>query len=110
MLLPLRIRQTLPSSSAPAAAHKLNITPDDGAVLRCLLRLLCRATKGRPTSVDAVTLGDTWLQRAIAEGLIQPIPDARQYRWWVSAACTACTASAPQPGGGKPEAPAKSEP
>ncbi|KAL4427727.1 hypothetical protein ABPG75_001816 [Micractinium tetrahymenae] len=41
-----------------------------------------RATKGKPTTVDAVTLGDTWLQRAIAAGLIQPIPDARRYRWW----------------------------
>lgn len=47
--------------------------------------LPCRATKGLPTTVDAVTLGDAWLQRAISEGLIQPIPDARQYRWWVSA-------------------------
>ncbi|KAL4427736.1 hypothetical protein ABPG75_001825 [Micractinium tetrahymenae] len=41
-----------------------------------------QATKGKPTTVDAVTLGDTWLQRAIAAGLIQPIPDARRYRWW----------------------------
>ncbi|KAL4444599.1 hypothetical protein ABPG77_002416 [Micractinium sp. CCAP 211/92] len=41
-----------------------------------------RATKGRPTSVDAVTLGDTWLQRAIAAGLIQPIPEAQERRWW----------------------------
>lgn len=45
---------------------------------------VCRATKGRPTTVDAVTLGDAWLQGAIAEGLLQPIPNAREYRWWVS--------------------------
>ncbi|KAI3429510.1 hypothetical protein D9Q98_005599 [Chlorella vulgaris] len=43
-----------------------------------------KATKGKPSTADAVTLGDTWLQRAIAEGLIQPIPNARQYRWWDS--------------------------
>lgn len=49
--------------------------------LRCARR---RATKGAPTTADAVTLGDAWLQRAIREGLIQPIPNARQYRWWVS--------------------------
>lgn len=55
---------------------------------------LFRASKGKPTTVDAVTLGDAWLQRAIAEGLIQPIPNAREYRWWVSvrgwAATLAC--------------------
>ena len=61
-------------------------------LLRLLRLLRCRATKGKPTSVDAVTLGDAWLQRAIAEGLIQPIPGARQYRWWVSPA--ACNAAA----------------
>lgn len=38
-----------------------------------------------PTTVDVVTLGDAWLERAISEGLIQPIADARQCRWWVSA-------------------------
>ncbi|KAI7842702.1 hypothetical protein COHA_003633 [Chlorella ohadii] len=41
-----------------------------------------KASKGKPTTVDAVTLGDAWLQRTIAEGLIQPIPAAREYRWW----------------------------
>ena len=34
--------------------------------------------------MDAVTLGDAWLQQAIARGLLQPIPNARQQRWWVS--------------------------
>lgn len=43
-----------------------------------------RATKGRPTTVDAVTVGDAWLQRGIGEGLVQPIRDARQYRWWAA--------------------------
>lgn len=60
------------ATSAPAAAPAVSF----------------RATKGKPSTADAVTLGDTWLQRAIAEGLIQPIPNARQYRWWVSTAET----------------------
>ena len=38
----------------------------------------------QPTNVDVVTLGDVWLDRGIREGLLQPIPDAKQYRWWVS--------------------------
>lgn len=37
-----------------------------------------------PTNVDAVTLGDVWLQPAIAQGLLQPIPHATDRRWWVS--------------------------
>lgn len=40
-------------------------------------------SKGKPpTTVDAVTVGDAWLERGIREGLLQPIADARQYRWW----------------------------
>ena len=50
--------------------------------------LLARRTKwsksAQPTTVDVVTLGDVWLDRGIREGLLQPIPDAKQYRWWVS--------------------------
>ena len=38
----------------------------------------------KPTTVDAVTLGDAWLTAAISQNLIQPIPDAAQYRYWVS--------------------------
>ena len=37
----------------------------------------------KPTTVDAVTLGDAWLGAAIAQGLIQPIPDAKEHRYWV---------------------------
>lgn len=42
--------------------------------------------KGRKvsTNVDCVGLPDTWLQPAIARGLLQPIPAARRHRWWVS--------------------------
>ncbi len=35
-----------------------------------------------PTTADAVTLGDAWLQRAIAERLLQPIPKAETSRWF----------------------------
>lgn len=35
-----------------------------------------------PTTVDLITLPDTWLQGAIQEGLVQPIPFAKQHRWW----------------------------
>ncbi|KAL6783893.1 hypothetical protein ACKKBG_A03905 [Auxenochlorella protothecoides x Auxenochlorella symbiontica] len=40
--------------------------------------------KGRKvsTNVDCVGLPDTWLQPAIARGLLQPIPAARRHRWW----------------------------
>lgn len=37
----------------------------------------------KPTTVDAVTLGDAWLGAAIAQGLIQPVPDAKEHRYWV---------------------------
>ncbi len=59
-------------------------------MLRCLLLLLllgCRSGRSKssqPTTVDVVTLGDVWLERSIREGLLQPIADAREYRWWVS--------------------------
>ena len=44
---------------------------------------LCR--KGRQVSqADAVTLGDSWLAPAIKAGYLQPIKDAKSYRWWVS--------------------------
>ena len=36
----------------------------------------------KPTTVDAVSLGDGWMASAIAQGLIQPIPDARDRRYW----------------------------
>lgn len=32
---------------------------------------------------DVASLGDAWLAPAIGRGLIQPIPDAESYRWWV---------------------------
>lgn len=35
-----------------------------------------------PTTADLVTLPDTWLQGAIQEALVQPIPLAKQHRWW----------------------------
>ncbi|KAI8106845.1 hypothetical protein M9434_001499 [Picochlorum sp. BPE23] len=35
-----------------------------------------------PTTVDAVTVGDAWLERAVMEGRIQPIEDPEQYRYW----------------------------
>ena len=38
----------------------------------------------KPTTVDAVTLGDAWLAAAIAQGLIQPIQGAKEHRYWVS--------------------------
>lgn len=38
-----------------------------------------------PTTVDAVSLGDAWLQPAISHGLLQPIAGAKDQRWWVSA-------------------------
>lgn len=65
-----------------------------------------KATKGKPTTVDAVTLGDAWLQRAITAGLIQPIPNARQYRWWSRLSprwqqlvCRSAATGAPDPRG-----------
>lgn len=36
----------------------------------------------KPTTVDAVTLGDAWLDKAIREGTIQPIENPEQYRYW----------------------------
>lgn len=36
------------------------------------------------TTVDAVTIGDAWLDKAIREGCIQPIDDPEQYRYWKS--------------------------
>jgi spermidine/putrescine-binding protein len=38
--------------------------------------------KANQTTVDAVTLGDAWLRAAIVKGLIQPIEDARDRRYW----------------------------
>lgn len=35
-----------------------------------------------PTTVDAVTVGDAWLERAVMEGRIQPIEDPEKYRYW----------------------------
>lgn len=35
-----------------------------------------------PTTADLITLPDTWIQGAIQEGLVQPIPLAKQHRWW----------------------------
>ena len=35
-----------------------------------------------PTTADLITLPDTWLQGAIQEALVQPIPQAKQHRWW----------------------------
>ena len=56
-----------------------------------------RGAPAAPTTVDAVTLGDAWLQPAIAQGLIQPIVDVEQYRWWVSVSLRG--------GGGQPRQP-----
>ena len=36
------------------------------------------------TTVDAVTLGDAWLDKAIRQGHIQPIEDPERYRYWKS--------------------------
>ena len=35
-----------------------------------------------PTTVDAVAVGDAWLERAVVEGRIQPIENPEQYRYW----------------------------
>ena len=35
------------------------------------------------TTVDAVTVGDGWLKRAIVSGAIQSIEDPERYRYWV---------------------------
>ena len=40
------------------------------------------ASKVNRTTADAVTLGDAWLRAAIVKGLIQPIDDARNRRYW----------------------------
>ena len=34
------------------------------------------------TTVDAVTLGDAWLDKAIQEGCIQPLEEPERYRYW----------------------------
>jgi len=34
------------------------------------------------TTVDAVTLGDSWLQAAILRGAIQPLSDPEKHRYW----------------------------
>ena len=38
----------------------------------------------KPTTVDAVTLGDAWLASAISQNLIQPIQGAKEHRYWAS--------------------------
>ena len=38
----------------------------------------------KPTTVDAVTLGDAWLAAAISQNLIQPIQGAKEHRYWQS--------------------------
>ncbi|KAG7666766.1 hypothetical protein KSW81_000539 [Nannochloris sp. 'desiccata'] len=38
----------------------------------------------KPTTVDAVTLGDAWLAAAISQELIQPIQGAKEHRYWSS--------------------------
>jgi len=38
----------------------------------------------KPTTVDAVTLGDAWLAPAISQNLIQPIQGAKEHRYWAS--------------------------
>jgi hypothetical protein len=35
------------------------------------------------TTVDAVTVGDAWLKKAIVSGAIQSIEDPERYRYWV---------------------------
>jgi len=42
-----------------------------------------RKQGSKRTTADAVSLGDTWLQAAIAKGAIQPIPEAMEHRFWV---------------------------
>lgn len=51
-------------------------------LLRDIIADLRGTKKSPPTTVDCITLGDTWLSTAIQEGLIRPIDDAEQHRWW----------------------------
>ena len=37
----------------------------------------------KKTTVDVVSVGDSWLQMAILKGLIQPIDNVERYRYWV---------------------------
>lgn len=37
----------------------------------------------KKTTVDVVSVGDSWLQLAILKGLIQPIDNVERYRYWV---------------------------
>jgi len=50
------------------------------------LPCLCskKGRPGKPTTADVVSMGDAWLERVVREGIVQPIPNARQCRWWVS--------------------------
>lgn len=44
------------------------------------------------TTVDAVSIGDSWLQLAILKGLIQPIDNVERYRYWVGGDYFICVA------------------
>lgn len=45
--------------------------------------LTAPVSSGKATTADMATMTDSWMQSAIRKGIIQPIPDARNHRFWV---------------------------